>query len=121
MDKEQALHTFWAQFGVPAYDRNTVPDNAPLPRITYEVITDNFGTQNVLTASIYDRSNSWKSVTDIQHLLEDKLGYGGQTIGYDNGLLWVKRGVPFAQRSNDPDDSIRVIRINIEVEYESEV
>ena len=121
MDKEQALNSFWNQFNVTAYDRNTVPDDASFPRITYEVITDNFGAQNIITASIWDRSTSWKSVTDLLHAIETTLGYGGQTIRYDNGLLWVKRGMPFAQRMNDVDDQIRRIALNIEVEYLSEV
>lgn len=121
MDKEQALHYFWGQFGIPAYDSSTVPENADLPRITYDVITDNLGVENILTASIWDRSTSWKSVTDIQHLVEGVLGYGGQTLKFDKGLMWIKRGVPFAQRMSDTDDSIRRIVISIEVEYISEV
>lgn len=121
MDKEQALHTFWSQFGVKAYDQNTVPDDASFPRITYKVATDNFDNEVALTASIWDRSKSWKGVIDIQHLIEKALGYGGQTIKYDKGLLWVKRAAPFAQRMPDPDDSIRRIVINIETEFNSEV
>ncbi len=121
MTKEQALHSFWSQFGIKAYDSNTVPEDAELPRITYNVITDNFDSPNVLNASIWDRSRSWESVTNILHTLEQNLGYGGQTITYDSGMMWVKRGRPFAQRMSDPDDSIRRIFINIEVEYISEV
>lgn len=120
MDKEQALHKFWSQFGV-AYDENTVPDDAELPRITYEVMTDDFGNQNVLTGSIWDRSTSWKSVTDIVHEIERTLTRGGQTIGYDGGMLWIKRATPFAQRMSDTDSSIRRIVVSIEVEYISEV
>lgn len=121
MDKEQALQYFWSQFDVPAYDQSTTPEDAELPRITYEVITDNFGAQNILTASIWDRSTSWKSVTDILHKIEARLGLGGQTILYEGGMLWVKRATPFAQRMSDPDDSIRRIIVNIECEYISEV
>lgn len=121
MDKEQALHTFWSQFGVKAYDENTVDEDAELPRITYEVMTDNFGKENALTASIWDRSRSWSSVTTILHRIENTLSMGGQTLGYDNGMLWVKRGMPFARRMSDPDDSIRRIVMTIEVEYISEV
>ena len=120
MDKEQALHSFWSQFGT-AYDQNTVPDDAALPYITYEVITDGFGAQNILTASIWDRSTSWKGVTDILHNIERTLGLGGQTIPYEGGMLWVKKAAPFAQRMGDTDDSIRRIVINIEVEFLSEV
>ena len=120
MNKEQALHSFWSQFGT-AYDQNTVPEDAELPYITYEVITDNFGSQTILSASIWDRGTSWESVTNILHSIENVLGYGGQTIVYEGGLLWIKRGTPFSQRMNDPDDSIRRILINIEVEFNSEV
>lgn len=121
MDKEQALQSFFAGFGIPAYDENTVPDNASLPRITYQVITDNFGAQNVITASIWDRSKSWKGVTDILHDIENLLGYGGHTVKYDGGMIWLCRGMPFAQRMGDTDDSIRRIVINVQVEYLSEV
>jgi len=121
MDKEQALHRFFSQFGVRAYDSSTVPDDAVLPRITYEVMTDNFGVSNVITASIWDRSTSWEGVTAILHRIENSMGYGGQTVAYDNGMLWAKRGQPFAQRMEDTDDSIRRIVINIEIEYISEV
>lgn len=121
MTKEQALHTFWSGFDVPAYDQYTVPDDAELPYITYEVITDNFGAQNVLTASIWDRSTSWGKVTGILEKIANLVGYGGHTVRYDNGLLWIKRATPFSQRMDDEDDSIRRIVINVEVEYESEV
>jgi len=129
MDKEQALHHFWSQFGVPAFDQNTVPDEkdfedmglSPYPRITYEVGVDNIEAQRILNASIWDRSSSWSGVTQICHRVEATLGLGGQTIPYEGGMLWVKRGMPFAQRMGDTDDSIRRIALNIEVEFISEV
>lgn len=122
MDKEQALQTFWAQFGVTAYEQNAVPDDATFPYITYESITDNFGAQNVLTASIWDKAESWAQCINLLHTIENTLGYGGYTVNYTNGLMWVKRGMPFAQRQGDPsDDSIKRIVINTEIEYLSEV
>lgn len=130
MNKEQALNTFWNQFA-PAFSQMSVPDErdfeemkiSPYPRITYEVLTDNYGAQNILNASIWDKNKngSWKQATDILHAIEAALGLGGQTIKYDGGFLWVKRGAPFAQQMADTDDSIRRIAINVEVEFNSEV
>ena len=117
MDKAQALHSFFSQFGVKAYQRDTVPEDAVLPRITYEVILDEFGSQNIITASIWDRSTSWKGVRDIQKLLEQELTDGGSTVSYDGGVIWLKIAHPFAQDMSDEDDSIRRIVLNIEVEY----
>lgn len=121
MDKEQTLHKFFSQFGIPAYDVNTVPDDAEYPRITYEVSTGNFGDSIFQTFSIWDRSTSWKTVTDILHQIEDYIGYGGVTMRYEQGLLWIKRASPFAQRLGGDTDTIRRIVVNIELEFISEV
>lgn len=122
MDKTQALHSFFSSFGVKAYDNSTVPDKAELPRITYEVVVDGFGAQNIITASIWDRSTSWKSVTDILSRIEAELGDGaGSMVPYENGALWIKKASPFAQRMSDTDDSIRRYVLNFELEYLTEV
>ena len=42
MDKIQALDRFWNAFGIPAYDKNSVPDGAKPPYITYDVASDSF-------------------------------------------------------------------------------
>ena len=119
-NKEQTLHDFWSQFNVKAYDESTVPEDAVLPRITYEVVTDSFGYEVGMTASIWDRSRSWESVTDILHRIEHTISRGGQTLPYEGGMMWIKKGSPFAQRMADTDDSIRRIVLNINVEYISE-
>lgn len=117
MDKEQTLHSFWSSFGVNAYDPNTVPDDAPFPRITYEVITNEFGVPTSLNGSIWDRSTGWNTITTICNQIDSRLSQGGQTLRYDGGMMWIKKGSPFASRLGDPDDTIRRIVINIEVEY----
>lgn len=124
MDKAQALHSFWSSFVVgtkpiPAYDDNTVPDDKreTFPRITYESATDSIGQTLVLSASIWDRNMSWVRSEEIAADVSDRLGMGGLSIPYKDGVLWIKRGTPFAQRMSDNDDSIRRIVINIEVEY----
>jgi len=114
MVKEQALHKFFSAFGVPAYDANTVPEDAELPRITYEVSTDTFDRPITITASIWSRSKSWVQATEIKDAIEEDLGRGGRII---DKVLWIKPGTPFAQRMNDTDDTIRRIVLNFEAEY----
>lgn len=118
MDKAQALYSFWASFGLQAYDEQTVPDGAQLPYITYETITDNLGNQLPLTGSLWYRSTSWEEISQKALDIAAYLGEGGVTIGYDGGALWITRGTSFAQRIADPnDDGIRRIHININAEY----
>ena len=121
MDKEQALQAFWASFGVPAYDENTVPDGAELPRITYSVSTGELNYPVSLTASIWDRSKSWKSVTDIARTVLETISRGGCTIPYTGGVIWLKTANTPAQRMGDTDDSIRRIVISLQAEFFSEV
>lgn len=117
MNKEQALHKFWSSFEIPAYDVNTVPDKATYPRITYNVSVNGFGEQTALFGSIWSKSTSWEEITNIANKVANRLAEGGQNVRYDNGMIWIKRGSPFMQRMGDPDDTIRRIVINIEVEY----
>lgn len=121
MTKEQAIHNFWSKFGVPAYDENTVPDDAVLPYITYEVITDSIGNTVISSVDIWDRGTSWQTVTALKDAIAEELGYGGTNTHYDNGLLWIKKGTPFARRSPDDSKDIRHIALNIESEFLSEV
>lgn len=117
MTKEQAIHSFWSGFVWKAYDENTVPNDATLPRITYNFSFAEFNSPVLMSASVWDKSTSWASVTDKADELYDSIGLGGKITRYDDGYIWIKRGVPFAQRMSDEDDTIRRIYINIEVEY----
>ena len=120
MDKEQALQDLWGSFGVPAYDSSTVPKDATLPRITYQCSVDSFGTPVFMTASIWDRSTSWASVTALKNQISNAIGFGGILKHYDGGAMWITRGNPFAQRMQDTDDSIRRIVLSVVVEFISE-
>lgn len=117
MDKEQAFNSFWNSFDIPAYDANTVPDDAPFPRITYNLVVNEFGLPTSLNASIWDKSTGWGRITDIAHRIDSRLSNGGQTVSYDDGMIWIKKGNPLFQRMGDPDDTIRRIVVIIELEY----
>lgn len=118
MTKMQTLHAFWSGFTWDAYDENSVPESASLPYITYEASSDDFGNNLNLTASIWDRSSSWATVTDKEQDISDFIGRGGRMVAYDDGAMWIRRGSPWAQRMNEPsDDSIRRIVLNVVIEF----
>lgn len=124
MDKAQFYYQFWSQFGWPAYDESTVPEvgsnAATLPYITYMVVEDDFEHPVYPNASLWDRSTSWARVSQKAKQISDAIGYGGQIHRIDNGLVWVQRGHPFAQRVSDDDDTIRRIILNIDIEFFTE-
>lgn len=119
MNKEQAIHTFWSGFGIPAYDEQTVPDSAKMPYITYRVVTDSIGNVCNLTGSIWYRSTSWKEVSDKATEVAQAVGqYGFTKLKLDDGYVWFTKGAPFAQRMSDPaSDMIRRIYLNVQAEF----
>ena len=118
MDNEQAYKAFWASFGLNAYDKNTVPESASLPYITYEYAENGFDDGEIaLTANLWDGGKSWGYLTKIVDNIKHAIGYGGVTLKTDEGYIWIKRRSPFAQRTADPNDNIRRIMLNISVEF----
>ena len=121
MTKEAALHNFWSMFGLPAYEENAVPtgeDGAEFPYITYQVVTDSFGNDVALTGSVWYRSTSWKEANAKAQEISNTLSRGGVTIACDGGIIWIRRGVPFAQSMGDEsDDLIKRKYINLVAEF----
>lgn len=117
MDSLATLAAFWKSFDIPAYDETSVPDNAPLPRITFSTSMSAFGDPVLLNASIWYRSTSWGDITVKMYEIFNRLGPGGEMLDCDGGYLWLKRGTPFAQRIADEDSAMRRYLLNVEVDY----
>lgn len=113
----QALNNFWNSFEWPAYDENTVPDDAQLAYITYEATEDFFGQTVVQTTSLWQRSYSWKEITLKAQQIADAIGRGGLQIPCDGGTIWIKRASPWAQRVASGNPDIRRITLNLELEF----
>lgn len=119
MDKAQAIQELWSSFGIPAYDENTVPQDAKMPYITYNIATDSIGNVVNLSASVWYRSYSWKEISEKCDEIAKYLGeYGFAKIKLDDGYVWFTKGSPFAQRMADQtDDMIRRMYINVQAEF----
>jgi len=118
MTKEEALFSFWSGFGLPAYDELTVPKDAELPYITYESITDSLGFTADMSGSIWYRSTDWSDIDSKKDEIAASIGYGHKIIKIDDGYMYITKGTPFAQRmSDDTDDMIRRVLVNLNVEY----
>lgn len=118
MDKLQALHSFWASFGWPAYDENSVPAGVEVPYITHESSADDFGYPVAMTASLWARATSWIAITAKEKEIAARISRGGVIILYDGGAFIIRRGSPWAQRmSEGGGNDIRRVVLNIEVEF----
>ena len=124
MTIEQAIHKFWSSFDWPAYDENTVPDDATLPYITYSVNVGGITSGPVTTqASLWYRSMSWKEITEKSEEIRNHIGIGGVMIEHDDGAIWIKRDNTFAQRSaagsseSEQDSSTRRVVLTVDIDF----
>ena len=118
MTKAAAIYQFWASFGLPAYEENSVPDTSTFPYITYQLVTDSFENEVILTGSIWYRDTSWLSVNTKAEEISQAIGLGGKLIDCDGGKIWLKRGSPFSQNmGDDTDDLIKRKYINLSAEF----
>ena len=121
IDKTQALYKFWSSFGLPAYNELTVPDNAELPYITYEVATGSLGDIIPLSASIWYNSYSWEEVAKkSDEVAEFIYKQDPPGIKIKGGRLYITKGKPFTRDMDD--DSSKMIRkrvININAEFQT--
>lgn len=118
MTKAAAIYQFWASFGLSAYEENSVPDTSTFPYITYQLVTDSFENEVILTGSIWYRDTSWLSVNAKAEEISQAIGWGGKLIDCDGGKIWLKRGSPFAQNmGDDTDDLIKRKYINLSAEF----
>lgn len=118
MDKAQAIHEFWSSFELPAYDESSVPDNAVMPYITYNVVTDGLGSVLPLHGSLWYRTTSWEGISKKAEDIAQALGENGYLIKkIDDGYVWMQKGRPFAQRMTDEDEQVRRIYVNVTAEF----
>ena len=118
MTKGAALQSFFDGI-MPSYASSSVPDNAPLPYLTYDFITSAWdGGEVGLTVNMWFRTTSEKEPNAAVDKLSKAIGLGGVQLPCDDGVIWLKRGSPWAQSLTDETDkTIKRRYINVTAEY----
>lgn len=130
MNKQQALNAFWSDFGVLAFEENTVPDDEAIqrlidagvapskfPYITYQVSTGELDDAIVATASIWDRSTSWETADLLANAISRRIN-DMSIIRFDGGGLFVSKGTPYSQHMGEEGDSaIRRVILNVGLQF----
>ena len=118
MTKGAALQAFFGGI-MTAYAASAVPDDATLPYLTYELITSAWGGDEVgLTVNMWFRTTSEKEPNAAVDKLSNAIGLGGVQLPCDDGIIWLKRGSPWAQSLTDETDkTIKRRYINVTAEY----
>ena len=118
MTKGAALQSFFDGI-MTSYAASAVPDDATLPYLTYELITSAWdGGEVGLTVNMWFRTTSEKEPNAAVDRLSKDIGLGGVFLHCDDGVIWLKRGSPWAQSLTDATDkTIRRGYSNVTAEY----
>lgn len=128
MNKQQAYNAFWRQFGVLAFEENSVPDDETIqalidsgvapskyPYITYQVMTGDLDSTLTPSASIWDRSNSYEKADLLANQIAETIARM-TPIKVTEGRMFITAGSPFSQHMEDSDSAIKrnVLTLNVE-------
>lgn len=133
MNKQQAYNAFWGDFGVFAFEENSIPDDTVIqslidkgvapskyPYIAYEVIVDDLNNAVYPSASIYDNSSSWERLDLLVNTISTRI-QTMKTIRLDNGRMFITKGSPFAQHMGEGEGfEIKRVVLNLGVEFFTE-
>lgn len=123
----KALHVFWSNFGMPAYQQDQVPAFQAFPYITYEVIEGAPFSQMVLTARGWFAEQENESVNaEVAAFLDEVKNaippQGVKIASGDGFFVLSPNGAGFLSYETDPDtleDGRRIVsaRVSYELSY----
>lgn len=117
---EAAIYQFMGSFGIPAYAATSVPVDASFPYITYDLVEGDVlsGEVNV-PVNVWYRTESEAQPNAKVREMFTRIGLGGVTLPCDGGMLWVKRGSPWAQAVTveGEDEMVKRRYVNVNIEY----
>ena len=118
MTPEAAIYGFLSGFGLEAYASASVPDDASLPYLSYDLSIGEFdGGEVPLIVSAWFRTESEATPNAWVRTFGKAIGRGGTILACDGGAVWIKRGTPFSQSVAVTDDTSvkqRYIICNVE-------
>lgn len=120
MTPEAAVYTFLSSFGIPAYAASSVPDQATFPYLTYDLVIGEWGQPEVnMPVNVWYRTESEAQPNAKVREIGERIGMGGVLLHCDGGVLWVKKGSPWAQAVTveGEDEKVKRRYVNINIEY----
>lgn len=120
MTAEAAIQQFLSSFDIPAYPSSSVPDEADYPYITYDLVLGDWMSEETnMPVNVWYRCDSEAEPNAKVRQMYNRIGLGGVTRACDGGMLWFKRGFPWAQSVvfEGDDDRIKRRYVNINIEF----
>lgn len=125
MTPEAAIYGFLNGFSIPAYASSSVPDQSSpewqgFPYITYDLVLGEWGQPEVnMPVNVWYRTDSEALPNAKVREIGERIGMGGVLLHCDGGVLWVKKGSPWAQAVTveGEDEKVKRRYVNINIEF----
>lgn len=120
MTPEAAIYQWLNGFGIPAYASASVPDQADFPYIAYDLVMGVWMRGEVnMPVDVWYRTDSEAAPNAKVREIGEAIGLGGVTVPCDGGMLWLKKGSPWAQAMTveGEDEKVKRRYVNINIEY----
>lgn len=111
-----ALYNFYSGFGIPAYEVNSIPDDAELPYITYSYSEPEWESPTSHYAQVYMRTNSNTELLEKAGQIVRTIGLGKRVPFESGGCLMMYPSTPLVQiMVSEAGDDIRSAYINLQL------
>lgn len=120
MTPEAAIYGFLNGFSISAYASASVPDQAQFPYITYDLVLGEWEQGEVnMPVNVWYRTESEAQPNAKVREIGERIGMGGVLLHCDGGVLWVKKGSPWAQAVTveGEDEKVKRRYVNINIEF----
>jgi len=108
-----ALKRFFGGFDLPAYQVGSVPDDTPLPYITYSMNAPEWNQKASMYAQVWDRTTSNTELIQKADQITQAIGPMGKNIPFDGGYLVIWPESPLIQIMVDGDFRSAYINLSI--------
>lgn len=112
-EEAKALNTFFSSFGIPAYEENSVPNNAELPYITYQISLPDWNDVASISANVWYSGTSYTTVFSKVDEISERIGQGISIPVGESGYLYLYKDNPFSQVAPTGNDNVKVVYLNI--------
>lgn len=105
MNKVEVLNRFFSSFEIPAYPRGGVPKDTTFPWLVYDTPDGSWGDEVSCSVDLWFHTESEQVPYKKVKQIGDAIGQGGHMLRCDEGVIWVKKAVPFSVSLTDENDA----------------
>lgn len=102
----KALYKFFSSFDIPAYNRNSIPDDVKLPYITYDIVEPDWRDVGSVSASVFYPGTGYAELFKKVDEIKNKVGEGLRIPVESGGCVYIVKDTPFAQTQPTADEKV---------------